>query len=489
MTGISLLFGRDYALVKSWSYFIRSRGEIFMSVASEERSGGHLVRTLGVTDLVFLNIAAILGIRWLSTAAQMGPSSLVLWVLAVFIFFIPSGLTVMELSSRDAGEGGIYLWTKAAFGEMHGFISGWTYWVNNLFYFPGLLLFIAGAFLFLGGSEWLGLGDSAYYNAAFSLTLLWLVVGLNVVGLSKGKWIQNVGAMATAAVFVVLVIGGIWAWAEYGSATEFSMPSLMPDFGEFSTLTFFATMTFAFAGLELGPVMGGEIKNPARSLPRAMLVSGLIIAGIYIVGTGILMVAVPEGEIDVITGIPQALAAIGERIALPGLAIVGALLVVMSSTGGLGAWFSGVARIPYVIGIDRYLPPALGKTHAKYGTPHVALITQGVVATLLMMAAVTGSTIEEAYIMLLDMAIILYFIPFLYMFAALPALRVKAAGNNAGVSLVPGGTVPANVRAQGRRRLSAVRRGRIDFLLSQRQFGPRRMMVSTVFSMLPRLAQ
>ena len=411
-----------------------------MSAASQEGSGGGLLRTLGVMDLVFLNIAAILGIRWLSTAAQMGPSSLVLWLIAVVIFFIPSGLTVMELSSRDSGEGGIYLWAKAAFGEQHGFIAGWTYWVNNLFYFPGLLLFIAGAFLFLGGSEWLGLGESAYYNAAFSLTLLWLVIGVNVIGLKRGKWIQNVGAMATAAVFVVLAIGGIWAWVEHGSATDFSTASLKPNFGEFSTLTFFATMTFAFAGLELGPVMGGEIKNPERSLPRAMLVSGLIIAAIYILGTGLLMVAVPEGEINVITGIPQALTAIGERVALPGLAIAGALLVVVSSTGGLGAWFSGVARIPYVIGIDRYLPPALGKAHPKWGTPHVALITQGVVATFLMFAAVTESTIEEAYIMLLDMSIILYFIPYLYMFAALPALRRKAAGNNAGVSLVPGGT-------------------------------------------------
>ena len=410
------------------------------SVSQESSNGRGLQRTLGVADLVFLNIAAILGIRWLSTAAQMGPSSLVLWLLAVVIFFIPSGLTVMELSSRDSGEGGIYLWTKAAFGEQHGFIAGWTYWVNNLFYFPGLLLFIAGAFLFLGGAEWLGLGESAYYNAAFSLTLLWLIIAANVLGLKRGKWIQNIGAMATAAVFVVLAIGGIWAWAEHGSATDFSMPSLMPDLGEFSTLTFFATMTFAFAGLELGPVMGGEIRNPGRSLPRAMLISGLIIATIYILGTGILMVSVPEGEINVITGIPQALAAIGERIALPGLAIAGALLVVMSSTGGLGAWISGVARIPFVIGIDRYLPAVLGRTHPKWGTPHVALITQGVVVTFLMMAAVTESTIEEAYIMLLDMSIILYFIPFLYMFAALPALRKKAAGNNAGVRLVPGGS-------------------------------------------------
>lgn len=403
-------------------------------------NGTGLHRTLGVMDIVFLNIAAILGIRWLSTAAQMGPSSLVLWLLAVLIFFIPSGLTVMELSSRDPSEGGIYRWTKAAFGEHHGFITGWAYWVNNLFYYPSLLLFISGAFLFLGGDRWLGLEDSPYYNAAFSLTLLWIVIGLNVIGLERGKWIQNAGAMCTMAVFVVLVISGIWAWAEYGSATEFSSQSLIPEFSKFSTLTFFATMTFAFAGLELAPAMGGEIKNPVKTIQRAMIMSGLLIASIYIVGTGLLMVAVPEGEVDVITGIPQALAAIGGRIALPGLAILGAALIVMSSIGGLGAWIAGVARIPFVIGIDRYLPAALGKVHPRWGSPHVALISMGIIVTILMFAAVAGATIEEAYIMLLDMSIILYFIPFLYMFAALPVLRIKAGGNNNGVSLVPGGT-------------------------------------------------
>ena len=412
-----------------------------MSASNQGESGVGLRRTLGTMDLVFLNIAAILGIRWLSTGAQMGPSSLILWLLAVLIFFIPSGLTVMELSTRDSGEGGIYRWSKSAFGEQHGFIAGWTYWVNNLFYFPGLLLFIAGAFLFLGGGDWLGLGESAWYNTGFSLTLLWLVIAANIIGLSRGKWIQNIGAMATVAVFVSLAIGGMWAWAQYGSETEFTPAAMMPDVSTFATLTFFATMTFAFAGLELGPIMSGEIKNPKRSIPRAMLVSGLVIAAIYILGTGLLMVALPEGQINVITGIAQAFAAIGDRIALPALAFVGALLVVMSSTGGLGAWITGVARIPYVIGIDSYLPAALGTVHPRYGTPHVALLTQGVVVTLLMLAAVTDSTIEQAYIMLLDMTIILYFIPFLYMFAALPVLRMRANGNNDGVTLVPGGTV------------------------------------------------
>lgn len=413
-----------------------------MATATESAaSGGSLVRTLGVMDLVFLNMAAILGLRWLSTAAQMGPASLVLWVLAVVTFFIPSALTVMELSSRLPGEGGIYLWSKTAFGEQHGFVSGWAYWVNNLFYFPSLLLFIAGTFLFLGGNKWLGLGDNAFYNAGFSLTLLWFVIGANVIGLKRGKWIQNVGAISSAAVFFILIVGGTWAWIQFGSETEFTLQAATPNLKNLATVTFFATMTFAFAGMELAPAMSGEIKDPTRSIPRAMVISGLVITTIYIMGTGLLMIAVPEDQIGVITGIPQAIAAIAERIALPGLALVGVFLIVMSGTGGLGAWVSGVARIPYVIGIDRYLPAALGKTHPRWGTPHVALITQGVVVTFLMLGSVINSTIEEAYVMLLDMTIILYFVPFLYMFAALPILRRKAKGNNAGVNLVPGGNV------------------------------------------------
>jgi len=402
-------------------------------------AGKGLHRTLGVMDLVFLNVAAIIGVRWLSTAAQLGPSSLVLWILAVLIFFVPSGLTVMELSSRDPGEGGVYLWSKEAFGEMHGFIVGWAYWINNVFYYPTLLLFISGSVLYLGGDSWLGLVDSPFYNAAFSLTLVWAIVAINIIGLERGKWVQNIGAIAAVLMFVILIVTGIWAWASHGSQTEFTAQSMTPDLKTISTLTFFATMTFAFAGLELAPAMGDEIKEPKRSIPRAMLLSGIICVTIYMAGTAMLMVGVPAGEIDVVTGLPQALAAIGDSVALPGIAFTAVLLVVMSSTGGLNAWFTGVARVPYVIGIDRYLPSSLGNTHPKWGTPYVALLVQGVLVTVLMLAAVAGSTVEEAYVMLLDMCIVLYFVPFLYMFVALPVLRIKARGNNEGVSLVPFG--------------------------------------------------
>jgi amino acid transporter len=218
-----------------------------------QANSGHLHRALGVRDIVLINIAAVLGVRWLSTAAQMGPSSLTLWVLAVLVFFIPSALTVTELSSRHPGEGGIYLWSKSAFGEFHGFVSGWAYWVNNVFYFPSLLLFLAGAFLFIGGERWLQLGDSSWYNTVFSLVLIWLVIAVNIIGVERGKLIASVGAFAAIAVFIMLAITGTWAWTTHGSATHFTAASLIPDVGNFTTLTFFATITFAFAGMELAP--------------------------------------------------------------------------------------------------------------------------------------------------------------------------------------------------------------------------------------------
>lgn len=401
-------------------------------------SEGRFHRALSVRDVVLFNVVAIVGLRWLSTSAQMGPSSLVLWLLALLVFFIPSGLAVMELSTRLPGQGGVYQWAKHAFGDAHGFVAGWSYWISNLVYFPSLLLFVSGAFLFIGGNAWLGLGDSVLYNALFTLAILWLALGLNVIGLERGKWVQNIGATGTWVTAALLIGFGFYVWLSSGSATSFEGGAFVPDFKAFGTLVFFATMTFGFAGLELAPIMGDEIKNPARTIPRAILISGLAIATIYILGTAVLLVALPTDAVNVITGVPQALAEIGERAGVGGLAQLGAILITLGGLGGVGAWFAGAARIPYAVGVDRYLPEALGRVHPTWGTPHVSLLVQGVLASVLLLMAVAGSTVEEAYIILVDMTIILYFIPFLYLFGALPFLRRRGVGDEENVVRVPG---------------------------------------------------
>lgn len=405
-----------------------------MVTTSMDKAVPRLHRVLGTWDLVLFNIAAIVALRWLSIAAQVGPSSLVLWLLGLVGFFVPLALAVLDLSSRVPGEGGLYLWSKAAFGDTHGFIVGWTYWVSNLAYFPTALLFSAGIFLHVGGDRWLQHASDGGYNLAYCLGVLWIATGLGVLGLERAKWLQNAGGIATWTAAALILASGVLAAWRFGSATAFSAARLAPDFGKLSTFTSLATIALAFQGLELGPIMGGEIRDPARQIPRATLISCFVIAAIYIAGTGSLLVALPASTIDIIGGIPQALTAIGERINLPWFGSLTAVLVTVGTVGGITAWVSATARLPFVVGVDRCLPAALGHLHPTFGTPHVALIVQGVLTSLMLVAALSGSSIHDAYIILIDMTAIMSLVPLAYLLLAYPLLRHRAA--KAGASRV-----------------------------------------------------
>ena len=111
-------------------------------------------------DLVLFNLVAVVGLRWLATAAKAGPSALALWMLAALFFFVPQGLVVTELASRFPQEGGIYQWTKRALGEKHGYLCGWCYWVSNVLYYPNLLISAAVVATFVVGK-----GDSGLVNS------------------------------------------------------------------------------------------------------------------------------------------------------------------------------------------------------------------------------------------------------------------------------------------------------------------------------------
>lgn len=398
-----------------------------MTKIIEENSGkfAFMKQTLGFRDLLLLNVSAVLGLGSLANAAQFGLPSLTLWVAALLVFMVPFGLTVLELHARLPGEGGLYHWSREAFGDTHGFVAGWSYWLCNIVWFPTSMLTVSTVFLYVGGGEWLGLLDNPWYNAAFALTLLWLVVGLNIIGLEKAKWVQNVGGVALWVTILLLLGLGVYYLLSFGSAREISLEKFLPDLSDTGVLPFFATITFAFAGLELAPILAGEARNPKRDIPRALLWAGVIVTALYLAGTAVLLLAIPEDEVRIMNGVAQAFSAIGEGLGSPVVGAVGAGFMTLALVGSFGAWMTGTARIPYVIGIDRYLPEALAKVHPRWGTPWVSLLVQGLVVTVLFLISILGSTVKEAYLVLLDMSIILYFIPFLYMFASLVVHRYR----------------------------------------------------------------
>jgi amino acid transporter len=399
-----------------------------------------LPRTLGVLDLALLNIAAVVALRWLSFSARIGPSSLTLWLLGMVTFFVPSVLTVLELSSRLPGEGGIYIWAKAAFGDLHAFVVGWAYWISNLVFFPSLLLFLSGISLYIGGGRWLALRESAFYNSLFCLVALWFAILLNVLGLRRAKWLQNVGGAATWIAGALVLGAGAVALHQFGSATPIGVTALRPDLRSLATLNSFTAMAFAYSGLELGPILGGEIKNPRYAIARAALIACAAVPILYIAGTAALLVIIPAQQINLVSGIPQALEVIGGRVGLPAFGMIVAALLALSQAGTLGAWLAGTARLPFLFGIDRYLPEALGSIHPKFGSPHIALVAQGTLTSIILLCATSGSAVHEAFLVLIDMSIILVFLPLLYMFAALPALRRRHSGDNGfDVTMIPGG--------------------------------------------------
>jgi amino acid transporter len=389
-----------------------------------------LPRALRLRDIVLLNVTAIIGLRWISLAAAGGNTSLTLWLLALLLFFLPQAFAVVELTTRLPGEGGIYLWTKTAFGDFHGFLSGWCYWTNNLVYFPNLLVYLAGISVFVVGPGFQAVGESKTYVLIFSLLALWTVLLFNYFGLKVGRWVANAGGLGTWMTGTVLILFGLVAAIRYGAANPLSANSFFQGLLHYDKLTFWASICFAFSGLELASVLSGEVRDPVRTIPQAVVISGVIIAGIYIFGTLAVLVALPARDISVITGFLQAIAAIGERLGLGWTANLLALLITLGGIGGLMAWFTGAARMPFVAGIDRYLPPAFGKIHPRYGSPYVAVTIQAGIATLFVLMSFVGSTVETAYLVLLDTTLLVYFVPYAYMFLAYLVLRRQAVGSD-----------------------------------------------------------
>jgi amino acid transporter len=407
-----------------------------------------LHRALGLRDLVLFNLVAVVGLRWLATAAKAGPSAIALWLLAGLLFFVPQGLVVTELASRFPQEGGIYQWTKRALGEKHGYVCGWCYWINNVLYYPNLLISTAVIATFVVGKGESAIASDWTYVLTATLVCLWLAVLMNIVGVGTGKWLQNAGGIGTYIPGVVLIVlGGVAVFTGHASANAITRENVMPDLGHLSGLNLWASIAFAFAGLELSSAMGGEVRDPRRTLPRAILIAAPLIALVYILGTGALLWLVPTKDINIVSGFLQA-TTIGARAISPALwwlAPLCAFAYTIGNIGGVGAWLTGPARVAFAIGLDKYFPPAFGRVHPRWKTPYVAILVQATLATVFLLISLLGkgTTVEKAYLIILDTQLLIYFIPYVYLFISfLIHRRTPAAPDTV---QVPGGQASATV--------------------------------------------
>jgi amino acid transporter len=378
----------------------------------------HLKRVLGKRDLVLLFVVAVFNLNVLPSIAANGGVTVWLWLISLILFFWPQGIAVIELAHRYPGEGGVYLWAKEVFGDWHGFLSGWCYWTNNMMYVPTVMLYFVGVSVFVLGPGHEGLADNKTFALIASVVLLTLLVVLNVMGLGVGKWINNLGGIGTFIAAFLLMGLGVVVFMKFGTTirwADFQIPA-NPRF----VLNSFGVICFGLVGLELASIMGDEIENPQKVLPGAVAWGGVLSGLLYIGATLTLLIAVDKGNMSVLQGIVQAVSHMAAQVNVPWIIIPFAFLLSMSIAGIGSAWLGGSARIPFVAGLDSYMPAWLGKIHPKYATPYAALIVHASVSLILVIVnfVATGG-VQESFQSLLSLAVVLQLIPFLYMFGAL----------------------------------------------------------------------
>jgi amino acid transporter len=397
---------------------------------------------MGFRDLLLFYVVTGVSLRWIAAAAAAGPSSIVIWIGAWLVFYTPLALSVIELSSRYPNEGGLYVWSKRAFGDFSGFMAAWTYWTSNLPYFPAVLYFAASNVLFARQAQWSHLSANPTFFVIFALVTLAAATLLNIVGLDVGKWLHNVGALAMWIPVLIVVGLGLLAYHRFGSATTFSLHTMTPSL-RLNEIIFWSVLTFAFGGCETASFMAEEIKDARRTIPLALFAGGLTVAFCYIIGTVCVLLALSSSEVSGLQGLVQAIAKTSSRVGLPFFLPLAALLIALSNIGASGAYLAAVARLPFVAGIDRYLPPAFGTLHPRWGTPWVALLTQAVIGAIFIFLGQAGTSVKGAYDVLVSMGVITYFIPYLYLFASMFKLQSEPAGEE--IIRVPGGRPAAYV--------------------------------------------
>ena len=421
------------------------------TIAAQARAEkSKLKKVIGPRDLVLFYIASTASMRMVALSTENGQSVLVLWVLGFILFYVPQAFTAAELTARHPEEGGIYIWVQRAFGDFHGFITAWFYWATLLVYFPAALIFSAsnGALVI---PQWSHLADNPAYLMTFSLVGVTIIVVVNVLGLDIAKHLHNASGYLNVVVPGSMVVGlGLLTWVNYGSASEFSVTTMTPAFGGLPDVILLAAIAYAYAGLEAGSVMSEEMQDPKRNVPRALAIAGVIVLCVFILISWTMLTVLPADEITGLTGLPDTARVAGTKLVGPTMGgVLGSLVALClcaAAFGTVSAWMAIGARVPFVAGLDRYVPAAFGTLHSKYATPYISVITLGIATTGLIVLGSLGGTAHQIYRIFVSLEIITFFIPYLYMFAALLVMqRHRAAEGTWRAPFAPYGAYFAGV--------------------------------------------
>jgi glutamate:GABA antiporter len=387
---------------------------------------------LGRADLVLFSVSAILTIDTLASAASMGVSWFTWWGLTMALFFVPYGLITAELGAAWPSEGGLYVWVREALGPRWGSQAAWLYWINNAYWIPSVYMIFAGTFhaIFLRSVLPPGLQDgpgATWLQAGIAIAVTWATVLVGLLRLKVSKWLPNLGAVVKTAIFVGLGALGLQSvLSGRPPANDFSLAALVPRWSD--SLAFLPVLVYNALGFELMSSAGDEMRDPQRDVPRVVLVSGILIAIVYTLGVAGILLAVPLGELSLVTGTWDALKALGPLWGGAGDVMVRILGIgfLYACIANIVTWSLGVNRVAAAAAMEGTLPAALGRLHRRFGTPHVAFLIMGAISTVLLLGnALLSDRPSNLFWMTFKLSGICFLLSYLLLFPAFLILRYR----------------------------------------------------------------
>lgn len=394
-------------------------------------------KVLSSFSLVMINVIAVDSLRNLPISAEYGFSLVFFYLVAGLTFFVPTALISAELATSFPETGGIYVWVREAFGQRWGLLIAWLQWIYNIVWFPTILAFIAATMAYLIDPN---LAQDKFYLLGVILVVFWAVTILNLYGLRVSSWVSMVGALlgTLAPMLLITSLGIIWLWHGKPINIDFSSAAFFPHVSTLNNLTFMGAVYFGLMGIEMSAVHAGDVKNPRRDYPRALLISVLIIILSLVFSSLAIAIVVPVNDISLVAGVIDAFAKFFNEYHMAWMVPVSAMLIVIGGVCGVSTWIIGPTKALMVAAQDGCLPVSFAKLN-KNGAPGIILIVQGIFFTILCSVFLFMPSVNSSYWLLSDLTAQLALLVYIVLFASAIRLRYKKQADNADAYRIPFG--------------------------------------------------
>jgi len=377
-------------------------------------------KVLGFWDLALFSFCAMFGVEAIATSAAIGPSAIFWWLVCIVGYFFPFGLMSAELGSTYPEQGGIYIWIKRALGRRWAARNIWYYWISLPIWLPAIYIAISdiiGHIFFPGITLW--------QQIIIAIVLIWIAVGINLCPLNASKWIPSIGSLASFSIVIGMIITAVLFFLKTGHfANEINLTNVMPNLS--AGIVFIPVIFYNLQGCELISGAAGEMKDPARDVPRAVILSALVVATIYLITTFAVWVVIPIKEINVASGVLHLFTNAFRDHSMKSLvAIVTGLLISSAFFAGIIAWNLGQNRTVAEAANNGELPKILGKMN-KNMAPLGASIVSGIISTaVIIIYGLIARNAAELFWHIISFSLIIGLFSYLMLFPSFIILRNK----------------------------------------------------------------